>query len=573
MRWSNLGRNYRETTAFLRPYTRRYVSNYCVFCIGWLTNTGLSIVMPVLLGILIDELVYYHNTESFFRVCGVLAGVIAFYCILQFFIYAQHQFLNSALTHDIKEDVLKHLFFGRASTLADLSQGDVLNTVQTYTSECLQFTIRNVIHLFIGIIKLIILVIVLFRMDWRFGIVMMIAAPVHVFISSKLGDKANLRGEKQRKICSIYNSWLLDVISNTREIRHCNAQGRMQKDFVDAQKNLNHEEMNVDQIQLLSENCIMFVNLIIKLFIYSLAAFIAMHGGMTIGKLTIIFALMELLTDQIKWSSSSFVDAQRRIAYINHVKAILTIPMEENGEKKANLIVKEGSIEFDNVSFAYPEAKENVLDKVNLCISGREKIGIVGKSGCGKTTLIYALLGLYPVDNGVIRIDGQNIAECNTESVRNSIGIVSQDILLYNTTIRENLTIAKSDATENEMIEACKNAGLADYLQSSPHGIDTKIGLNGANLSGGERQRLAIARIFLKNPRIVVFDEATSALDIQTEKSLLKTIFSVMEGRTVVFISHNQEPLMRCDKIVQMKAGKIHAISDSFCAVMAESSD
>lgn len=460
MRWSNLGRNYRETTTFLRPYTRRYASNYCIFCVGWLANTGLSIVMPVLLGILIDELVYYHNTESFFKVCGVLASVIVFYCILQFFIYAQHQFLNSALTHDIKVDVLKHLFFGRASALADLSQGDVLNTVQTYTSECLQFTIRNVIHLFIGIIKLIVLVIVLFFMDWRFGIVMMIAAPVHVLISSKLGDKAKLRGEKQREICSIYNSWILNIISNTREVRHCNAQGRMQKDFVDAQKNLNHEELAVDQFRLLSENCIVLVNLIIKLFIYSLSAIITMRGGMTIGKLTIIFSLMELLTDQIKWSSSSFVDAQRRIAYINHVRAMLIIPMEENGEKKADLIVREGSIEFDKVSFAYPGSKENVLNKVNLYISGQQKVGIVGKSGCGKTTLIYALLGLYPVDDGVIRIDGQAIAECSTESVRNSIGLVSQDILLYNATIRENLTIAKSDATESEMIEACKNAGL-----------------------------------------------------------------------------------------------------------------
>lgn len=571
MRLFTFGRNYRKTTAFLRPYTRRYASNYRVFCVGWLVNTFLSIVIPVLLGVLIDELVYYHNIESFFKVCGVLAGVIIFFCLLQFFIYAQHQFLNSALTHDIKVDVLNHLFFGCASSLADLSHGDVLNTVQTYTSECLQFTIRNVIHFFIGMIKLIVLITVLFLMDWRFGIVMIIAAPVHVLISSRLGDKAKLRGEKQRKICSIYNSWILNIISNTREVRHCNAQGRMQTDFVDAQKKINHEETEVDQFQLLSENCIVFINLIIKLFIYSLSAIMTMQGGMTIGKLTIIFSLMELLTDQIKWSSSSFVDAQRRIAYINHVRAILDIPMEKNGVRKADLIAIEGSVEFENVSFAYPGSKENVLNKVNLYISGQQKIGIVGKSGSGKTTLIYALLGLYPVNDGVIRIDGQAIAECSTESVRNSIGLVSQDILLYNATIRENLIIAKSDATESEMVEACKNAGLEAYLQSSPHGIDTKIGLNGANLSGGERQRLAIARVFLKNPRIVIFDEATSALDIQTEKSLLKTIFSVMEGRTVIFISHNHEPLMRCDKIVQIKSGKIYAVSDLPCAIMEES--
>lgn len=557
MRLKEFSRNYRETRFFLRLYTRKYQGNYNVFGFGWLVNSALSIIIPALMGTMIDELIYYRNRRTFLSTCGVLASLIVFSCILQFFIYAQHQFLNNVLTHDIKYDVLTHLYYGRACALTELNQGDVLNTVQTYTSECLQFTIRNIVHFFVGLIKLAMLVVTLFLINWQFGLVIMFVAPIHVVLSSKFGEKARFRGERQREVYSNYNSWLLDIISNTREIRQCNAHAKKSEELIDFQNSLFREENRTDQFRLATDNSIALLNLLIRLIIYSLATIMTMNGNMTIGRLTIIFALIELLIDQIKWSSSSFVDAQRRIAYINHVRALLAIPLESDPQNSKGLFVKEGTIDFKNVSFSYPSSTKETLHNLNLQIAKQQKIGIMGESGSGKTTLINILLGLYAVDSGVIYIDGQDIGKCSVDSIRRHIGIVSQEVLLLNSSIRNNMLVAKADASDDEIIEACNSAGLKSYLELLPNGIYSDIGMNGSRMSGGERQRLAIARVLLKNPRIVVFDEATSALDKATEKALLDSIFGVMTGRTVIFVSHNPEPLARCDRVFTMTAGNL----------------
>lgn len=218
-----------------------------------------------------------------------------------------------------------------------------------------------------------------------------------------------------------------------------------------------------------------------------------------------------------------------------------------------------GDIEFKDVSFWYNDSRQ-ILDDINLKINAGETIAFVGPSGSGKTTLCNLLPRFYEVDRGSITIDGIDIENMTIESLRNQIGIVQQDVYLFPGTIRENIQYGKLDATEEEIQQAAELANLAEVIANLPHGLDTVVGERGVKLSGGQKQRLSIARMFLKNPPILILDEATSALDTATEKIIQSSLNSLAEGRTTLIIAHRLGTIRDADRIVVVEDGRIKEI-------------
>jgi ATP-binding cassette subfamily B protein len=216
----------------------------------------------------------------------------------------------------------------------------------------------------------------------------------------------------------------------------------------------------------------------------------------------------------------------------------------------------EGRIEFRNVSYAYDEDK-NVLRHVDLTIEKGKTFALVGPSGGGKTTICHLIPHFYDVLSGEILLDGKEIHTLTLESVRRNIGIVQQDIYLFNDTMRENICYGKLDATEEEIIEAAKRANIHDYIMSLPNGYETKIGERGVRLSGGQKQRLSIARVFLKNPPILILDEATSALDNTTEILIQQALDDLCRGRTTLVVAHRLSTIKNADEIAVVADGRI----------------
>ncbi|MNI50594.1 putative multidrug export ATP-binding/permease protein [compost metagenome] len=227
---------------------------------------------------------------------------------------------------------------------------------------------------------------------------------------------------------------------------------------------------------------------------------------------------------------------------------------------KTKLTVSRGNIEFKNVHFSYVQGRP-VLQGFDVSIPCGRHVAFVGKSGTGKTTLASLLNGMYGVESGAIVIDGQNIADCTLKSIRQNIGIVQQEVLLFDATIRDNLLLGNLKASEDDLWRACSKAGIADFIQGLPQKLDTLHGKNGMKLSGGQRQRLAIARIYLKNPAIIIFDEATSALDIESEKIIHDAWTELLEGRTAIVIAHRQSSIMLCDSVVLIEDGRAKVMS------------
>ena len=229
---------------------------------------------------------------------------------------------------------------------------------------------------------------------------------------------------------------------------------------------------------------------------------------------------------------------------------------EVDNEGSVELIVKNGDIDFNDVSFQYNEKKE-ILKHVNLHIKAGEKLALVGPSGGGKTTICHLIPRFYPLENGNILIDGKNINEVTLTSLRKNIGIVQQDVFLFNGTFKENIIYGREDATLEEIIEASKKAKIYDYIMSLPEGFDTQIGERGVKLSGGQKQRLSIARVFLKNPSILILDEATSSLDNTTEIFIQQALDELCKGRTTIVVAHRLSTIKNASKIVVIGSGEI----------------
>ncbi len=527
-----------------------------MFYIGWFTDMLLSIMIPILFGIMVNEVVYYQNLNAFLRISCVFIMMSMFSCILYFFIYAQHHYLMSMYTFDIKRDVFQHLQKCDSQQLTDLSSGEIMNDIQWYTTECMHFVIRNIIHMINRIISTIVVIIYIFIISWQIGLFVLIAVPSAVIISAKYGKKIRGHADNQRRNYGEYISWVYEMISGLRDIRILGAQNKVDGIFTEKHNKMFENNIKSSILSITAQNIIDFTHLFIRMSIFTVAGYLALKGHITIGMLTVIISFYGTLTTHISQISRSHLDAQNRVSYIQHIYDFLSTETEDKYEGKKKLEVTKGEIVFNNITFAYH--KSNVIfDNLTLHIDGGERFAMVGKSGCGKTTLAYMLVGFYRPLSGDIMIDGQKISDCTLKSIRDNIGIISQEILIFDGSIKDNLLLGNSKATEADIISACKGADIWNYICSLPDRLDTVIGKKGIGLSGGQKQRIAIARIYLKNPKILIFDEATSSLDSVTEEQIHSSWQKVLQNRTSIIIAHRKSSVMLCNQCALIENGVV----------------
>lgn len=548
--------NYLSTIKFLSRYIKKYKKNFIIFYLGWTIDMLISIITPIILGLLIDEIVYYQNLSTFFRISIILAGVLLFSCVLYFFIYAQHQYLMNIFTYDIRKDIFRHMQKCDANVLSSIAIGDMISILQTYSAECMFFVIRNIIHFVNGILKLIIIAVHLLSTNLLVGMLIIVTAPLSVYVSTLLGKNIRKYSESERMYYNNYIGWLHEILSSLREIILLRSNQKVTNDYHNKYDNLITIKMRTGFASLTVQNIVDAINLCIRLALYAMAGVLAISRSMTIGTLLSIISLLAIFIDQISWTSSSYLDAQKRIPFIQHIYDFLNSKTEDSWNGNNDLVILKGNIVISNIDYSYPEGTK-VLSDLNLNIRAGTSTAIVGKSGSGKSTLAYMLIGFYKSQAGKILIDGKNINDCNLRSIRKEIGIVAQDILVFDASIKENILLGNRNATIQELETACQVTGINDIIDTLPDGIDTIIGSQGVQLSGGQKQRIALARIYLKQPSIVIFDEATSALDEESEDSIFELWNSMFENKTKIFISHKLNTVLRCDDIAVLHNGKI----------------
>ena len=293
-------------------------------------------------------------------------------------------------------------------------------------------------------------------------------------------------------------------------------------------------------------------------FVLWWGATLVQSGEMAPGELVTFITLTAIIGGAVASLGDFYTQILRAVGASERIMELLESDSELEIENEFSTINLKGDIQFTNVDFYYPSRPElTILKGIDLTINSGEKIALVGVSGGGKSTIVKLLLKFYVLTGGEIRIDGKSITDYNILKLRQNIGIVPQEVILFGGTIRENIAYGKSDSTEDEIIAAAKQANSWEFIESFPDGLDTIVGERGVQLSGGQRQRIAIARAILKDPAILLLDEATSALDAESEKVVQDALNKLMKGRTSIIIAHRLSTVRNVDCIYVLEDGKV----------------
>jgi len=414
-----------------------------------------------------------------------------------------------------------------------------------------------VVTLFKESFTLIALLGLMFYHDWQLSLLAMIMIPVAAFSSRNLGKKMGKKvhlsleaSDKFMKFLSemIKGSWLIKIYQKEEEeLKRISMV--IDEKFKAIRK--------VEQTRLGAGPIMEIISALAIAIVVFFAGYRSMQGAISLGEFVSFLAALMLAYQPVRSLAGINIGIQEGITAAKRIYEIIDQKNEiYHDENAPSLKLKNATIEFKNISFTYPDGT-HALKNLSAKIEGGTKVGLVGVSGSGKTTFLNLIPRFFQLRDGSILVDGQNINDINLNSLRKEISLVSQDVILFDDTVRSNILYGNALATDDEIKRACKFAAAEDFVERLPNKYETIIGENGVKLSGGQKQRLSIARAILKNSSIILLDEATSSLDSESEAVIQNAIENLTKNKTTIIIAHRLSTVMKCDKILVFENGKI----------------
>lgn len=552
---------YKKIYTMALPYWQKAgVAILCGLIVSALTGGIAWLVRPAL------DLVFVDKRYEYFTLIPV--AVVFMFSAKGFFHFWQQYLMKSsglALIRDTRNKMHNHIlhmpprFFDKESSGMLMSRviSDV-TLLEAIFSEIIRAAIIEVPKVFI-------LIGIALYQQWDVTIISIAIVPVLAYSTRKLGKKVKNRSLEAQNQLSYLTQMIGESITGIKVIKVFNRQKYRSEKFVDQNKGVfrqNTRAIRSKEMAKLVTDVLTGVALGMLLFY---GGYKVMGGTLTVGAFASVITSIYLAFSPIKQIGESYTSLQRVKAAILRIEHVLNTEVEvpepiEKGSlsiEARNIDNFEDGIIFDNVSFSYPAIPEPIIKDVSLNIKTKEVLALVGPSGAGKTTFVSLIPRFYDVTKGSIKIDGVDVRQCELYSLRNLIGIVSQDIVLFNDTVRENIAFGKPDADLESIKEAAVLAYADEFIDKLPNGYDSVIGERGLNISGGQRQRIAIARAILKNPPILILDEATSSLDSVSESLVQKALEKLMKNRTTIVIAHRLSTIKNAHRIVVMEDGKI----------------
>lgn len=426
------------------------------------------------------------------------------------------------------------------------------------------FNIAEVAHhgpedVVISLLTIIGAYLLMFIINAPMATVSIIPLPVMAIYGIVFNRKLKKRNRAIRKSISEINVTAENSIQGIREVKAFSQEGFQEKKFSSSNEKLKNSREKMYSSMAQYHAGMEFMRQLYYFITIAGGIILIMKGTMDTADLTTFILYVSVVLPPIDRLINFTEQFTQGIASFERFIEIMdTSPDITDVSNAKPLEVKNGDIKYSDVSFSYTEGeKEIVIDGLDLHIPGGKRVALVGESGAGKSTTVSLLARFYERSGGMITIDGQDINTVTQDSLHKSIGFVQQNIFLFDSSIRENLRYGKSDATDEELWHALEWANLADFVRSLPEGLDTQVGEHGTRLSGGQKQRLSIARVFLKNPPILVFDEATSSLDTESETLIQSAFNRLSKGRTSIIIAHRLSTVIDCDIIFVLDKGRV----------------
>lgn len=545
-------KNYTRLLAYIKPYLGRF--GLAIVCI--ILASGANLYLPWIIKDMIDK-VLAERDMAMLNVISV--SIVVVFAFRGFFYYWQSylvSYIGQRVVVDVRE-VMFRKFQRMPMAYFDKHQtGETMSYLTNDVGAIQSALVDNLIEMFTEGAILVGSIGMMLYLDWKLTLLTLVTVPLVGSAMRIFGKKIKSTGTViQEKLADI-TSLLQESISSIRVVKSF-VREKYEIDRFRVENELNFKA-TMDNVRLTSllTPTVEFLAAVAVTFIVWFGGYEVVNGIMSAGALVAFLTYAVNLANPVKRLSRIYGRLQKAMAAIDRIFAVLDLPETVNDKPNAPKIHIKGNVSVENVTFSY-DGVHNALENVSFDVKSGQMIAFVGPSGAGKSTIANLIPRFYDVTAGAIKIDGFDIRDVKIDSLREQIGIVPQETLLFSTTVLENIRYGRLEATDEEVFAAARAANAEKFILELPEGYQTQIGERGLNLSGGQRQRMAIARAMLKNPQILILDEATSALDTESEKIVQSALDKLMIGRTSFVIAHRLSTIFAADKIFVVDKGKI----------------
>ncbi|MEW7763535.1 SAV1866 family putative multidrug efflux ABC transporter [Staphylococcus aureus] len=546
---------------FVKPYKYRIFATIIVGIIKF----GIPMLIPLLIKYAIDGVINNHalTTDEKVHHLTIAIGIALFIFVIvrppiEFIRQYLAQWTSNKILYDIRKKLYNHLQALSARFYANNQVGQVISRVINDVEQTKDFILTGLMNIWLDCITIIIALSIMFFLDVKLTLAALFIFPFYILtVYVFFGRLRKLTRERSQALAEV-QGFLHERVQGISVVKSFAIEDNEAKNFDKKNTNFLTRALKHTRWNAYSFAAINTVTDIGPIIVIGVGAYLAISGSITVGTLAAFVGYLELLFGPLRRLVASFTTLTQSFASMDRVFQLIDEDYDiKNGVGAQPIEIKQGRIDIDHVSFQYNDNEDPILKDINLSIEKGETVAFVGMSGGGKSTLINLIPRFYDVTSGQILIDGHNIKDFLTGSLRNQIGLVQQDNILFSDTVKENILLGRPTATDEEVVEAAKMANAHDFIMNLPQGYDTEVGERGVKLSGGQKQRLSIARIFLNNPPILILDEATSALDLESESIIQEALDVLSKDRTTLIVAHRLSTITHADKIVVIENGHI----------------
>ncbi|MCU6712928.1 ABC transporter ATP-binding protein/permease [Paenibacillus sp. J5C_2022] len=488
------------------------------------------------------------------------AGILTAAALLGVLRYMSASFMAAVgqkVLFKLRNDLYRHLqrldvaYYDRNRT------GDLMSRVTNDVSMLQQLISSGMLQLFTDTFTFVAIAVYMLWVDWRLTLLLLATFPVMFIVTRLFGHSIRSAFRKVQQSVADVSDHLQNTLTGVRMIKSFTAEEYESERFTERTRRNMEANVRAARLRAAYEPVIDFIIYVGLAIVVVFGAWLTMREALTVGTLVAFTAYLRLLQNPVRRFSRILNTVQQAAAaYERIVEVMQTTPGIEDAPDAVDLPCVKGHIRFQDVRFSYG-TDGTVLDGFDLELAAGEVTALVGSSGAGKTTIAHLIMRFYDVDSGSVTIDGIDIREVKQQSLRASIGIVSQDVILFNGTIAENIRYGNQKASDEEVRAAARAANADSFIEAFANGYDTEIGERGIKLSGGQKQRLSIARALLSDPRIIILDEATASLDTESEQLIQEALQTLLQGRTCLVIAHRLSTIQRADRIYVLEDGRI----------------
>lgn len=546
---------------FVRPYKWDIVITFLIGVVKFLIPMATPFIMKIVIDDIIgaEELTKAQQMEGLAWCIGIVA--ILFFVIrppVEFFRQYFAQRVSNRILYDIRTQLYEHLQKLGLKFYSNNRVGDVISRTINDVEQTKEFVMTGLMNIWIDLVTVVIAIGIMMMLDVKLTLITLIALPFYMISVKYFFTKLRSLTRERSKALAGVQSYLHERVQGMNIIKSFTLEKHEQGIFAETNGNFLNKALAQTRWNAYTFAVVNTITGLAPVAVLGYAGYHVIQGNITIGTMAAFIGYIDMLYNPLRRLVNSSTTLTQSVASMDRMFDLFDEKYDiENKDGALALPAVKGQVDFNDVSFRYNDNGRNVLHDINFSIRPGQTAAFVGMSGGGKSTIISLIPRFYDVLEGSIEIDGHDVRDVTLESLRGQVGIVQQENILFSDSVRENILMGNPNASDEDMIAAAKAANAHDFIMGLPEGYDTPVGERGVKLSGGQKQRVAIARVFLKNPPILILDEATSALDLESEALIQESLDRLAHNRTTLIVAHRLSTITHADQIIVIDHGEL----------------